>query len=125
MPLAGGIKTDIRTGNPILETPESKKAEMEDRLQQAVNRSVAMQAELKDPKGGGLVVEAMIEQMIVHATLVLANDPVYANFLKVLKRLDLQINIAPRVVERHLKRVLPSYERQAAPEGIPASGEQP
>jgi hypothetical protein len=37
----------------------------------------------------------------------------------------MEIDLAPLVVERHLKRVLPGYERQAAPEGIPAAGEQP
>ena len=124
MPLGpGGIKTDIVTGDPILETPETKKAEIEARLQQAVSRSLALQAELKG--SGGLVVEAIREQMIGQATLVLERDPIYASFLAVLKKLGMEIDMAPLVVERHLKRVLPGYERQAAPEGIPAAGEQP
>jgi len=119
----GGIKTDIVTGEPILKTPETKKAELEARLQQAISRSLALQAELKG--SGGLVVEAIREQMIRQAGLVLERDPVYAGFLAVLKKLNLEIQVAPLVVERHLKRVLPSYERQAAPEGIPAEGDQP
>jgi hypothetical protein len=63
--------------------------------------------------------------MIRQAGLVLERDPVYAGFLAVLKKLNLEIQVAPLVVERHLKRVLPSFEPQAAPEGIPAEGDQP
>lgn len=122
MALGPGVRTDILTGEPILETPENKKKELEERLTQTVSRSMALQAELKGE--GGLVVEAMVEQMIAHASLVLERDPVYATFLSVLKRLNLEIQIAPMVVERHLKKHLPSYDRPAAPSGIPA-GEQP
>jgi hypothetical protein len=118
MPLGPGIKTDIRTGEPILENPQTKKEEAQARFVEAVQRSLAFQADLAGP--GGLVVEALVEQMITYAGETLSQDPVYKSFLAVLQRLNLEINLAPRVVERHLRKILPSYERPAAPGGIPA-----
>lgn len=118
MPLNQGVKTDILTGEPILETPQTKRKEAEDIFAEVVGRSLAMQADLNG--AGGLVVQALEEQMIAYASDALAKDPVYRNFLAVLERINLEINVAPQVVQRHLKKFLPSYKRPAAPGGIPA-----
>ena len=119
MPLGSGVKTNIMTGEPLEPDDRAAKQEQaEKKLSEAISRSMALQAEINGP--GGLVVEAMIEHMILHASTVLERDPVYASFLAVLKKLNLDIVMAPRVVERHLKMVLPSYQRPAAPSGIPA-----
>ena len=114
MALGPGIKTDIRTGNPILDNPKVRKEEAEARLQEAVSRSLAFQADLKGP--GGEVLGVLVEQMIVYAGEVLSQDPAYKNFLATLQRLNIEIEIAPRVVERHLKMILPSYDRPSRPE---------
>jgi hypothetical protein len=112
-----GVKVDIKTGHPIFENAKTKRDEAEAKLHEAVSQSLALQAELRGE--GGMVLEALIEQTIAHAEAVLAEDPVYQHFLSVLMRLGRTVNIAPIIMERHLKRVLPSYERRPAPEGIP------
>ena len=109
MPLGPGIKTDILTGNPIQDNPKARKEAAEARLQEVVSRSLAFQADLKGP--GGLVLDALVEQMIVYAGEILSQDQAYKNFLATLQRLNIEIEIAPRAVERHLKMVLPSYDR--------------
>jgi hypothetical protein len=109
MTLGTGVKTDIRTGAPIQDNPRVRKEELEARLQEAVSRSLAFQADLNGP--GGLVLDAMVEQMIVYAGEVLSEDRAYKNFLATLQRMNIEIEIAPRIVERHLKMVLPSYDR--------------
>jgi hypothetical protein len=109
MPLGTGIKTDIRTGNPIQDNPKARKEEAEARLQEVVSRSLAFQADLNGP--GGEVLGVVVEQMITYAGEVLSEDPVYKNFLATLQRLNIEIEIAPKIVERHLKMVLPSYDR--------------
>ena len=109
MPLGPGIKTDILTGNPIQDNPKARKEAAEAKLQEVVSRSLAFQADLNGP--GGEVLGVVVEQMITYAGEMLAQDPVYKNFLATLQRLNIEIEIAPRIVERHLKMVLPSYDR--------------
>ena len=53
-------------------------------MQEAVSRSLAFQADLNGP--GGLVLDAMVEQMIVYAGEVLSEDEAYKNFLATLQR---------------------------------------
>jgi hypothetical protein len=52
MPLGTGVKTDIRTGAPILDNPRVRKEELEARLQEVVSRSRAFQADLNGPGAG-------------------------------------------------------------------------
>jgi hypothetical protein len=120
MPLGpSGIKTDIVTGQPVMDNRARREAErgrLEAKLQETVQRSIAMQAEIKGP--GKLVIDVLMEQMIEHVDEILANDPVYKNFLAVLQRLNHEVQMAPIVVERHQKKFLASYA-PSPPSGIP------
>ena len=74
MPLGSGVKTNIRTGDPILETAGNKK---QLRRPASARPSAEAWPSGRHQRSRGPGVEAMIEQMILHASMVLAEGSGY------------------------------------------------
>ena len=95
-PMTGGLETNIDTGDPVQVGAIARQAREEERRNRRLERHLALVEDLAG--GGGSVVRAIAQKLVLRIEHLVANDEQAAAYLTLLKDLQQELRVGERIV---------------------------